>query len=66
MINIWGEFYRFKTSQRLAGQAWMIIKQGWFSDLEILEIHQQINGETCQQYPNTIIETLNTEEQELN
>ena len=41
MIEIWEEYARFKTtSQGLADQARTIIKKGWFSDLEILEIHQ--------------------------
>ena len=41
----------------------MIIKKGWFSDLEILEIHQKINKESRQD-PNTVINTPNTEKQE--
>ena len=62
---IWKEWARFKTtSQRLAEQDRMIIKKDWFSDLEISEIHQQINRESRQQDHNTIIETLNTEKQE--
>ena len=40
----------------------MILKKGWFSDLEILEIYQQINWEEYQQDPTMQIETLNTEE----
>ena len=44
MIDIWQECASFQTtSQRLAGQVRTIIKKGWFSDLEILEIHQKIN-----------------------
>ena len=40
MIEIWQECVSFqKTSQRLADQVRTIIKKGWFSDLEILEIH---------------------------
>ena len=42
----------------------MIIKKGWFSNLEILIMHQQINMEARQQDPNTIIDTSNTEKQE--
>ena len=54
MREIWAECARFKTrSQRLADQARSIIRRGWFSDHQILEIHQQINRETCQQYPNS-------------
>ena len=41
MIEIRKEFARFKTTnQRLADQVRTITKNGWFSDLEILEIHQ--------------------------
>ena len=63
MIEIWQECAIFQTiSQGLAEQVRMIIKEGWFSDLEILEIHQQINRESSQQDPNTIIDILkNTE-----
>ena len=43
----------------------MIIKQGWFSDIEILKIHQQINRETSQLDSNTVTKTLNTEKQKL-
>ena len=43
MIDIKGEFTWFKTTkQRFADQAWMIIKQRWFSDLEVLEMSKQI------------------------
>ena len=63
MIDIWEKFSRVKTtSQRLADQTRMIIKQGWFSGLKILKIHQQINRKTCQLEPNTITQALNTEE----
>ena len=42
MIEIWQECANFQTtSQRLADQVRTIIKKGWFSDLEILEIHQK-------------------------
>ena len=65
MIEIWVEFARFKTiSQRFAGQVRIQIKKVWFSDLEILEIHQQIHRETYQQAPNRVTETLNTEKPE--
>ena len=41
MIEIWQECASFQTtSQRLADQV-KTIKKGWFSDLEILEIHQK-------------------------
>ena len=53
----------FQTiSLRLTDQVWTIRKKGWFSDLEILEIHQKINRESNQQYPNTIIDTPNSEQ----
>ena len=46
MIEIWQECTSFQTtSQRLADQVGTMIKTGWFSDLEILEIHQKINNE---------------------
>ena len=44
MIEIWTEFGRFKAiNQTLANQVRKIIKNDWFSDVEILEIHQQIS-----------------------
>ena len=55
-----------QTRQRLADQVRMIIKKGWSSDLEILEIHQQINRKTCQRDLNTVTETLNTEKKTQN
>ena len=62
MIEIWADFARFKTTnQRLADQVRTIIKRGWFSDPEILKLHQQIYRETYQQVANTITETQNTE-----
>ena len=42
----------------------MIIKKGRFSDVEILEIHQQINSETRQEDPIIKIKTVKTEKQE--
>ena len=42
MIEIWRECASFQTtSQRLADQGRTVIKKRWFSDLEILEIHQK-------------------------
>ena len=35
--------------------------KGWFSNLEILEIYEQINSETYQEDPKTRIETVNNE-----
>ena len=54
MIEIWQEHASFLTSQRLANQVRTMIKKGWFSDLEILEIHQKINNE---QDSNTVLDT---------
>ena len=56
MTEIWQECVSFQTtSQRLGDQVRMIIKKGWFSDLDILEIHQIINNE---QDNNTLLDTL--------
>ena len=46
MMEIWQELSNFQTtSQRLADQVRTILKKGWFSDLEILKIHQKINNQ---------------------
>ena len=46
MIAIWQELSNFQTtSQRLADQVRTIMKKGWFSELEIIEIHQKINDQ---------------------
>ena len=43
MTEIWTKFVRFKTIKlRLAEQIGIVKKNSWFSDLEILEIQQQI------------------------
>ena len=61
MIEIWTEFGRFKaTNKRLADQVRTITKNGWFSDLEIPEIHQQIYRQTHQQTFTTVTEIINT------
>ena len=66
MIEIWIEFARFKTTnERLADKIRTIIKKGWFSVVELLELHQQIYWETYQQAHNTVTETLNSETQKL-
>ena len=64
MIEIWAVSAQFNAiSKRLADQARMILMKGWFSDLEIIEIYQQVKREEYQQ--NLIyIETLNAEKQE--
>ena len=62
MIEILEECIRFKTtSQRLADKTRVITKKVWFSDFRILEIDEEINRKTCQQPPNTVTETINTE-----
>ena len=62
MVEIWEECAKFKTtSQILADQARPIIKNGWFSDFEILEMHLQNITESCQQDPNTRNKTVNSE-----
>ena len=62
MIEIWEECASFQTtSQRLVEQGRTIIKKGWFSDLEILEIHQKTYNE---QDSNTIPDTLSIDKQE--
>ena len=51
MIEIWAYSARFNTtSQRLANQARTILKKGWFSDLKILEVCNQVNSEDSQKY----------------
>ena len=61
MMEIWQELSNFQTtSQRLADQVRTIIKKVWFSDLEIIEIHQKIND---QQGCNTVTDTLNINKQ---
>ena len=46
MMEIWLELSHFQTtSQRLADQVRMIMKKGWFSELEIIEIHQKLNDQ---------------------
>ena len=60
MIEIWQEGSSFQTSQRLADQVRTIIKKGWFSDLEILEIHQKIHN---QQGSNRVLDSSNINKQ---
>ena len=46
MMEIWQELSNFQTtSQRLADQVRTIVKKGWFSELEIIDIHQKINDQ---------------------
>ena len=56
MMEIWQERSTFQTtSQRLADQVRTIMKKGWFSDLELLEIHPK----TLTQNYNTVPDTPN-------
>ena len=61
MIEIRQEYSNFQTtSLRLADQVRTKINNGWFSDLEIIEIHQKINN---QQSNNTEPDTSNINKQ---
>ena len=61
MMEIWQELSIFQTtSQRLADQIRTIMKKGWFSELEIIEIHQEIND---QERRNTLSDTPNINKQ---
>ena len=53
MMEIWQECSTFQTSQRLADQVRTIVKKGWFSDLELLEIHQKTHKQTYNTVPET-------------
>ena len=55
-MEIW-----FNTSQRLADQASMILMEGWFSYLKIIEICRQVSREKYSQEPSTQIERQNIE-----
>ena len=62
MLEIWQELSNFQTtSQRLSDQVRTIIKKGWFSNLEIIEIHQKINDQQCSN--NTLPDTANINKQ---
>ena len=62
MREIWQELSNFQTtSQRLADQVRTIIKKGWFSDLEIIEIDQEINDQ--QNSNDTLPDTSNINKQ---
>ena len=52
IIEIWTEFAGFKTTnQMLADEVWTIIKNGWFSNLEILVINHWIDKLTLKFNP---------------
>ena len=60
-MEIWQELTILQTtSQRLADQVRTIMKKGWFSELEIIEIHQKIND---QERRNTLPDTPNINKQ---
>ena len=60
-MEIWQELSNFQiTSQRLADQFRPIMKKGWFSKLEIIEIYQKIND---QERRNTLPDTSNINKQ---
>ena len=62
MSEIWTESAKFDTIHRLVDQARLILKKGWLSDLEILEICGQVNREEhIQRKPHKRIETQNIE-----
>ena len=64
-MEIWQELSIFKTtSQRLADQVRTILTKGWFSELEIIEIHQKIND---QERRNTLTDapTINEQKQPI-
>ena len=54
IIEIWEECAKFqKTSLRLADHVRTIIKKGWFSDLELLVIHQKTHKLNYNTVPGT-------------
>ena len=62
MMEIWQELSNFQTTrQRLVNQVRTAIKKGWFSHLEIIEIHRKINDQ--QSSNNTLPGTANINKQ---
>ena len=60
-MEIWqGLSHVQTTTRRLADQVRTIMKKGWFSELEIIEIHQKIND---QERRNTLRDTSNINKQ---
>ena len=49
-----------KCRNQIGSNSRTLTKNGWFSEIEILEIHQQIFRQTHQQTPTTVTETINT------
>ena len=62
MFEIWQECSTFQTTnQRLADQVRTITMKGWFSDIELQEIHQK----TLKQNYNTLPDTTSGVKQKL-
>ena len=54
MFEVWQECSTFQTtSQRLADQVRTITRKGWFSDLELLKIHQKTLKQNYNAVPDT-------------
>ena len=54
MFEIWQDCSTFQTaSQRSADQVWTITKKGWFSDIELLEIHKKTLNQNYNAVPDT-------------
>ena len=65
MLKIWQERSTFQTtSQRLVDQIRTIIKKGWFSDLELLEIHQKTLKQNFDTVPDTSSHAKQTQSNE--
>ena len=65
MIEIWRERSTFQTTnQTLANQVRTIIKKGWFSDLELLEIHQKALKQNHNIVPDTSSDVKQTQSNE--
>ena len=65
MIQVWRESTKFNLTS-LADQARKIWKKGWFSDLEILEICEQVpREENTQREPSERIETKTIENETI-
>ena len=67
MREIWGESAKFHTtSQRMDDQARLILKKGWFSDLEKRKICEQIiREEYAEQDPSKRAETHTIENENI-
>ena len=64
MMEIWQELFNFQTTrQRLADQVRTIMKKGWFSELVITEIHEQINDQERSNHTLPGISNINKQKQ---